>query len=1417
MNTGSYHRRNLPNKVDQRLLSPIVPLVVFWAFSGTAWGLPTGEKVTAGVGTVNQRGGSLTVNQVSDRLSINWDSFNIGAGEAVRFNQPGTGSIVLNRVQGQDPSSILGALSANGQVFLLNPNGVLFGAGSQVSVGGLVAASLQLSDQDFLAGHYSFAGNGSNGRVVNSGMLHAADGGYVALIAPHVGNEGTISARGGTVALGAGDGVTLTFADHQLLTLAVNQGAVNALALNKQLIQADGGHVILSAKGRDAVLAGVVNNEGIIQARTVANRQGVITLLGDTEKDSVQVAGTLDASAADGGDGGFIETSAAHVRIAPDAKITTAAPQGKTGQWLIDPTDYSIAASGGDITGAALASQLNTSNVTIQTSSAGAGNGDILLDDTVSWNSANSLILSAHRNVNVNAAVTNAGTGGVTLRADSQGACVTGAASCGTVLFGTGGGISVNGGVVRFDYNPAGSNAASPSYATPTNYAGKVTLAGGSKLTTRMLVNDVTQLQAMTSNLSGDYALGRDVDATTTSTWNAGAGFLPIGDSSVNFTGSLDGNSHVISGLFINRPTRSGVGLFGVANSNASGLSNIGLNGGTIVGNATVGALVGQNSGGPISNDYASSTVTGKFWIVGGLIGENSGSAIVNSHASGTTSGTFFVGGLAGWNDGSSVSNSYATGEVKDTGNNAGGLVGYSSGVSYSNVYATGAVSGTYNTGGLVGYNTSSPISNAYATGSVNGTGSVGGLVGFNNSGNITNAYSSGYVYGTSGVGGLVGAQAGSTIANCYWDTQTSGLATSAGGTGLITAQMMQAANFPGWDFINTWGIKSAVSYPYLSVLHPTGVQVISGTVTGAVAGAPISIADDGSPLARAAAGSNGFYYAMLPANAFTANNTLLAWLSGTPAVDGAVVATGTNTDVTLANLNTGVLSLRMQGSVTNATLATAKGNLSDVHIPYSVSNGNLTFGNSTVNQLLLFGSSANYNLSDSGGSINTVAALSGTLSYTQPGSLSVGTVAGLQGVAGSVNASVTLATTNPGTNLTLNQPVSAGGSVTLSSGGNFLNNAGSSAIDAGSGASGGRWLVYSADPATDLFGGLRSGNTPLWNKTYTSYGPGSVVETGNRYLFSFIPALTVTPDNASKVYGTLPSLSAAVTGLVNAGSYGNVFTQETYTGSPALTSPGTASAAAVSGSPYTITAAQGTLSAPGYAINFNSGALNITPAALSITANSASKTYDGLAYHGGNGVTYSGFVNGENASVLGGVPGYGGTAQGATGAGSYVLTPNGLTSTNYAINFNDGTLFINKALLTLRADNKFRFSGDANPPLTFSASGFVGGQTMADLNGSLLLNTPATPFSSVGNYPISISGLSSPNYLIDYADGTMTVASHEIRQAAIIGSMGRRSNGANPVAPDLRAASWEPMAMTPHLRVEKPSIRIPAGVSATH
>src|SRR5687768_14139446 len=167
--------------------------------------LPTGGEIAAGQAQIGTpANGSLTIQQSTNRAVINWQSFGIAANEAVRFNQPSTSSIVLNRVLGQDPSRIFGSLSATGQVFLLNPNGVLFAPGAQVNVGGIVASTLGLSDQDFMAGRYTFSKSTAAGSVINQGTITTANGGYVALLGPETRNEGSITATLGTVALAAG-------------------------------------------------------------------------------------------------------------------------------------------------------------------------------------------------------------------------------------------------------------------------------------------------------------------------------------------------------------------------------------------------------------------------------------------------------------------------------------------------------------------------------------------------------------------------------------------------------------------------------------------------------------------------------------------------------------------------------------------------------------------------------------------------------------------------------------------------------------------------------------------------------------------------------------------------------------------------------------------------------------------------------------------------------------------------------------------------------------------------------------------------------------------------------------------------------------------------------------------------------------
>ncbi|MFS2037011.1 YDG domain-containing protein [Polaromonas sp. CT11-55] len=364
-------------------------------------------SVSAGTGSVSTLGNTTTINQASQRLAIDWTSLSTAANEALRFNQPNAAAIALNRITGSSPSELLGSLTANGQVFILNPNGVLFGAGSQVNVGGLVASTLSMSNADFMAGNHVFTGSG--GSVVNQGTLNAAPGGYLALLAPEVRNEGVMTASLGTALLAAGNKVTLNLDNGSLLGYSIDQGAINALAENKQLIKADGGQVLLSAKAMDSLTTATVNNSGVIEARTIQNKAGRILLMGDMESGTVNVGGTLDASAPTGGDGGFVETSAAHVKVADGARVTTLAAEGSgghAGKWLIDPNDFTISATG-DMSAAAVATALNGGNFEIATATMGTagGNGDIHVNQAINRTDSNTFTLTAERDININQAI----------------------------------------------------------------------------------------------------------------------------------------------------------------------------------------------------------------------------------------------------------------------------------------------------------------------------------------------------------------------------------------------------------------------------------------------------------------------------------------------------------------------------------------------------------------------------------------------------------------------------------------------------------------------------------------------------------------------------------------------------------------------------------------------------------------------------------------------------------------------------------------------------------------------------------------------------------------------------------------------------------------------------------------------------
>ena len=252
-------------------------MVSWFAHCASADTLPSGGQITAGTGSITQSGNAMTVTQGSDRMITQWQSFDIGTNARVDFLQPNASSVALNRILNGNPSQILGSLTANGKVYLLNPSGIIFGANAQVDVGGLIASTLDLNDDDFLHGRNTFSNSGDAGSILNRGNLN---GRVVALVAPQVSNEGNITTQNGSAVMAAGDQVTLDFVGDNLLNVKVDKAAVAALAENKGIIQADGGKVIMSAKSAGDLMATAVNNDGIIQAKSLVERNGQILLDG---------------------------------------------------------------------------------------------------------------------------------------------------------------------------------------------------------------------------------------------------------------------------------------------------------------------------------------------------------------------------------------------------------------------------------------------------------------------------------------------------------------------------------------------------------------------------------------------------------------------------------------------------------------------------------------------------------------------------------------------------------------------------------------------------------------------------------------------------------------------------------------------------------------------------------------------------------------------------------------------------------------------------------------------------------------------------------------------------------------------------------------------------------------------------------
>lgn len=787
---------------------------------------PTEGNVVAGSATITQAANTVTINQSSQSAIINWKDFSIAANETTRFIQPSANSIALNRVTGNDPSRILGNLVANGQIMLVNPNGIFFGKGSTVDVAGLIATTADITNENFMRGNYQFSQNpNKNIGIVNDGSITVRDQGLVALVAPGVENNGVIRANLGKVVLGSGKAFTIVdtygdgliqFAPNAEITqtpVAPDGRTMRSAVANNGVVIADGGTVILTANAAKNVVNDVVNMQGVVQANSVSARNGTIILSGgnagvvkvsgkiyakaqtaDQKAGNIKVVGNdlrLESGAvidASGGKDGFIETSGDQFSL---GAVTITAGNG--GTWLVDPIDLTIDATAASVISNALNAGTSVTELTMANGANGfgtqtEGKGDIHVNAAITWNSGAKLTLSAYNSININAPITITGAGQLELITNNQ---IGGTNTSGSINF--------NGGNIAF-----------------TKVVNGVT-QGGLQINNQnyTLLNSVDQMRSHMNDSSDYFALANSYDAKNDGTYTSSVVSI--------FKGTFDGLGNTIKNLVINATDKVYVGLFGQIQTGGV-VSNLGLvnslvvasgikgSAGTLVslnggrGNDLyVGTLAGQNSG-SLSNVYT----TGLVSAVGSVGGDGYdvsmafGSSVIGGN--GGAGGDVYVGGLVGLNAGD-ITNAYATGNVYGVGGvgGAGGEINILTQSYINAVGGAGGVGGAAYVGGLVGRTTSGVFSNVYMTGDVSGNAGAGGA-----GGNVTITGGSFNSQGTAGVGGAgnstayVGGLIGQITNGRLHDAYATGDVTGKGGAGgtggvvTIGIQTSRAANGNG-------------------------------------------------------------------------------------------------------------------------------------------------------------------------------------------------------------------------------------------------------------------------------------------------------------------------------------------------------------------------------------------------------------------------------------------------------------------------------------------------------------------------------------------------------------------------------------------------------------------------------------------
>ncbi|MBU6235079.1 MAG: filamentous hemagglutinin N-terminal domain-containing protein [Alphaproteobacteria bacterium] len=285
---------------------------------------PMGENVVAGAATFDRTGTTrLNINQSTDRVIIDWDTYNISTTAKVEYFQPSTTSLAVNRVvgEGEDPSRIMGTLKANGRVVILDRNGIIFGRDSHVDVNGIIASTGDVNDAEIMSGGDTFGiSNFADATITARGTMTIAEGGLAALVAPRVRNYGVINARLGRVSMAAGEAVTVDLYGDDLITLAADPTTTEAVLEQRGTIDAEGGTIQMTANAASRIVNNLVNVTGVTKASSATMQGGKIVL----SAGRVNVGGKVDVSGGDGNSGGTIDiTSRNDTYIRDEGQLVT--------------------------------------------------------------------------------------------------------------------------------------------------------------------------------------------------------------------------------------------------------------------------------------------------------------------------------------------------------------------------------------------------------------------------------------------------------------------------------------------------------------------------------------------------------------------------------------------------------------------------------------------------------------------------------------------------------------------------------------------------------------------------------------------------------------------------------------------------------------------------------------------------------------------------------------------------------------------------------------------------------------------------------------------------------------------------------------------------------------------------------------